>query len=91
MLVKDSSNLEIHLLKIEIENTGHLTNAYVLKDKKTKAEEILRFLLCFFNESVGAFRTADFDFSASPGNSYFLSAGRTFKMSVSFLLLKIRF
>ena len=34
MLVKDSCNLEIHLLKIEIDNTGHVTNTYVLKDKK---------------------------------------------------------
>lgn len=35
MLVKDSCNIEIHLLKIEIEKTGHLTNTYVVKNKKT--------------------------------------------------------
>jgi len=35
MLVKESENIEIHLLKIEIENTGHITNTYVLKDKAT--------------------------------------------------------
>lgn len=35
MLVKDSGKVEIYLLKIEIEKTGHLTNTYVLKDKKT--------------------------------------------------------
>lgn len=35
MLVKENENIEIYLLKIEIENTGHITNTYVLKDKET--------------------------------------------------------
>jgi len=35
MLVKENENIEIYLLKIEIENTGHVTNTYVVKDKTT--------------------------------------------------------
>lgn len=35
MLVKENENIEIHMLQIE--KTGHVTNTYVLKDKKTNA------------------------------------------------------
>lgn len=35
MLVKENDNLEIYMLQIEIENTGHITNTYILKDKAT--------------------------------------------------------
>ena len=45
----------------------------------------------FFNKSVGTFGTADFDFSPSPGNSYFLAASGTFEMFIGFSFFKIRF
>lgn len=35
MLVKETENIQIYMYKIEIENTGHITNTYVIKDKKT--------------------------------------------------------
>ncbi len=35
MLVKETENIELYLYQIEIENTGHITNTYVLKDKAT--------------------------------------------------------
>ena len=35
MLIKETENIEVYLYEIEIENTGHITNTYVLKDKKT--------------------------------------------------------
>lgn len=35
MLVRENEKTEIYLLKIEIEDTGHVTNTYVLKDKAT--------------------------------------------------------
>ena len=35
MLVKVNDDIDIYLLKIEIENTKHITNMYVIKDKKT--------------------------------------------------------
>ncbi len=35
MLVKETENIEIYLYEIEIEDTGHITNTYVLKDKAT--------------------------------------------------------
>ena len=44
----------------------------------------------FFNKSVGTFGTADFDFSPSPGNSYFLAASGTFEMFIGFSFFKIR-
>lgn len=35
MLIRDTNNIEVYLYKIEIENTGHITNTYVIKDKET--------------------------------------------------------
>ena len=35
MLIKENENVQVYMLKIEIENTGHITNTYVLKDKNT--------------------------------------------------------
>lgn len=35
MKVIDNENIEVLKLEIEIENTGHITNTYVVKDKKT--------------------------------------------------------
>ena len=35
MKVIDNQNIEVHKLEIEIENTGHITNTYVIKDKLT--------------------------------------------------------
>jgi glyoxylase-like metal-dependent hydrolase (beta-lactamase superfamily II) len=35
MLVKETDKLQIYMYEIEIENTGHITNTYVIKDKVT--------------------------------------------------------
>ena len=35
MLVRETENIEVYLYQIEIENTRHITNTYVLKDKAT--------------------------------------------------------
>ena len=35
MLVRETKNMELHMYKIEIEATGHVTNTYVIKDKST--------------------------------------------------------
>ena len=35
MLVIETKNIEVYLYQIEIENTGHITNTYVIKDKAT--------------------------------------------------------
>jgi glyoxylase-like metal-dependent hydrolase (beta-lactamase superfamily II) len=35
MLVRETKNMELYMYKIEIENTGHVTNTYVIKDKDT--------------------------------------------------------
>ena len=35
MLVKETDNIQIYMYEIEIENTGHITNTYVIKDKET--------------------------------------------------------
>ena len=35
MLVRETENIEVYLYQIEIENTGHITNTYVIKDKAT--------------------------------------------------------
>ncbi len=35
MLVKETENIEVYKYEIEIENTGHITNTYVIKDKTT--------------------------------------------------------
>lgn len=35
MLVKENNNIEVHLIKIKIDKTSHITNMYILKDKAT--------------------------------------------------------
>ena len=35
MKIIDNKNIEVHKLELEIEKTGHITNSYVIKDKKT--------------------------------------------------------
>ena len=35
MKVIDNEFIEVHKLELEIENTGHITNCYVIKDKQT--------------------------------------------------------
>ena len=35
MLVKETDKIQVYIYKIEIEDTGHFTNTYVLKDKAT--------------------------------------------------------
>lgn len=35
MIVVDNENILVEKLEIEIKNTGHITNTYILKDKKT--------------------------------------------------------
>ena len=35
MSVRETENIEVYHYQIEIENTGHITNTYVLKDKAT--------------------------------------------------------
>ena len=35
MTVVDNENIQVEKLELEIENTGHITNTYVIKDKKT--------------------------------------------------------
>ena len=35
MVVIDNENIQVVKLQIEIENTGHITNTYIIKDKKT--------------------------------------------------------
>ena len=35
MKVIDNELIEVHKLELEIENTGHITNCYVIKDKQT--------------------------------------------------------
>ena len=35
MKIVDNENIEVYKLKLEIENTGHITNSYVIKDKAT--------------------------------------------------------
>ncbi len=35
MLLKETEKIEVYLYEIEIENTGHITNMYVIKDKGT--------------------------------------------------------
>lgn len=35
MKVIDNELIEVHKLELEIENTGHITNSYVIKDKQT--------------------------------------------------------
>ena len=41
MLVKETENIEVHLYKIEIEETEHITNTYVLKDKATNSLAVI--------------------------------------------------
>ncbi len=36
MKVIDNEFIEVHKLQLEIENTGHITNCYVIKDKQTE-------------------------------------------------------
>lgn len=35
MLIKETENVKIYMYNIEIEHTGHFTNMYIIKDKKT--------------------------------------------------------
>lgn len=35
MKIIDNENIEVYKLRLEIENTGHITNSYVIKDKTT--------------------------------------------------------
>ena len=54
-----------------------------------KRTDNIRPFLCLFDEFIGTFRAADFNFSASAGNSDFLSAGWAFEMAIGFAFIKI--
>ncbi|MBQ8044507.1 MAG: MBL fold metallo-hydrolase [Clostridia bacterium] len=41
MKVIDNEFIEVHKLELEIENTGHITNCYVVKDKETAKVSVI--------------------------------------------------
>lgn len=37
MLIVNNENVQVHLIELDVENTGHITNTYIIKDKQTGA------------------------------------------------------
>ena len=35
MKVYENENIQVYLLELEIEKTGHITNTYIVKERKT--------------------------------------------------------